>query len=1530
MKKIWAKLLSLFLCFVLLLNLLEPAAHAEGISGGDPSSQELLAEDPGESNLYDPEVEEILDDSDLAGSPEALELDLENPYEGVFDEAAPEISDDTILSEETDRREENVRHVRLSDGSLAALQYNYPIYEKNSADEWVEIDNRLQSIKQDDGSESFRVERQRFAVDFYPAPQNNELLKITFPEGDLGWGLMAPEVQAADVSAVYTPLAIENEDSLLYSKSVSGLLEYTGLLPETTLSYQMVGCQIKEDLILNCPEAVAENGGVFRFVLNAEQFAARQTDAQTIEISSPSDEPLLSVTAPVMRDAAGSTCFDLQLTLTDAEDGSSRKTVVLTADKDWLTSEERVWPVTIDPTIKMTYNNFTELDTVTVYSSLPANHSQGYFAVGRSYAEGNMRTHVVPHTLPTLKSSDTVIAAAFSATALGYSVYGQDHIGPVYINLHAMNADLALADINWPNTNGAYESTVIDRQVLYEDEVPSSHFPRLTWDITRLVKDWYINNSNHGFLLISENESASTLRYGVFCSANSHEGMPDEARPALTVTYLNQEGLEPYLSTHGSGSATMGSLQVGDFNGNLVYTYTDIAMDGAYMPITLSHVFNHSRRTTTSVVGGGAYYGKGMRLNLSMKIGSSSVSGYPYTLTDADGTIHYFSLKSGTSGATGSKYEKEFESTTILEITNDGFTLDNGGTLIYYFNTDGFLKSIKDITNNKSQTLIYTDGRLTKVTDGAGRAVTLTYNSSGYLTSIKDPAGRSTTYAYNSSNQLTRITRPDGLHIDLEYDGSALVKVKDIDGTAVGISYHSVAPYRVKRLLEYGADGSEGGRLTWSYSSGGTTVTDRQNRSETMLFDNAGHTVCVKDGEGNAVFGKYINTSDDQKNALKYASGMQGSVTNYLKNHSFESSLSGTWSAYNSNSEGSFAANTELPREGNKSLKITSTGTTTSYGVYQSVTVPDAPGKTLTLSAWLNLSNYTPDASHGFHLNIRYQNASGDWVTNLSPVVPALDGWQRQSWTVKIPANASSNSIRVVFQFYRQTGTCYVDKVQLEEGAVSNRYNLLENGHFREGSGNTSAGGWTRSSLDSTDKTVTGHVGSGYQIAGVSTKDKRLTQTVAIANGQSGDNYVFSAWGKAEALPAKDLLRSTYRDFAVRIVFIKSDGTTESSLQRFEAKTPDWQYLSGSAIAPCDYVSVRFELLYQKEKNTVIFDDACLYRERFGDRMTYDDEGRVKTITDQNGKVIRYTYLADGRPEISQVKYPDGTTTTYTYTSTTRRLLTATDSSGKTVTYTYDGDGNAKEAKTTIDGTTLSSGITTYSGSYVGTVKDPFGYTTTYTYNQNKGLLTTLTNAKSVETNYTYNSTNDYLTKVQTGSSTVTYTYGSGRLSSLTHNTTTTAGSGNVTYGLTYNTYGTRTGVTVGSQDLVTYTYKSYNGDLSKTTYGNGQYSQPGYDSLGRITSMKYDETMAYRYYYGTTGQVGLEEDVPAGTYKRFSYDQGGRLTSMQTGDGEIHRGITTTARANRPAAATPPRTAAWSRRSTPTETTTRTAANVC
>ncbi len=1491
-KSLPMRLLSILLTLTLIFTLTEPASSKSEFHSF------VRAQETYGTPYEDGSEEDILPgEEDLVLSPEVIEKEVNEPIPSVFDGKPLEIIDSSIRDELPEKRDEGEKQFLLTDGSIGSVIYHYPIHEKDASDQWQEIDNRLMSGKDADGHSVYGRTGLHDSVNFFETLQEGNVYTVNTSAGSFSWGLTGIN---EETKAVFIPVSVPEGYSLLVPKSAGDHIRYPDILPGIHADYRLIGHTLKEDIVLEKEESLAsitdpETGLMsLSFTLSLEGYSAALKDDKTVSILDPSGTAVYELSAPYMTDSEGASSEGLSLALAPQEGGNY--IVTLSLDYEWLHAEERLFPVTVDPSLLHLISGYSGISCSSVYSASPDATESTNISVGRNLSQQNLRAVFKIKNLPSLTESETVIDAKISFVSWYYSAVNH---GPFSIGLYPLTESVNIPTVTWNILQGKFSTVATDSETLTETDFANEGWPRLTWDVTKAVKDWYLNDSNYGMVMISENESSSSVRYLMFL--NGIGGGDQNTLPAFTLTYLNQEGFEDYLTYHSFGSSTMGTLSVGDFNGNLIYTYNDLSMTGQYLPVSISHVWNASQKNNDDPVNSGSMcFGKGMRLNLSLRIESSTVAGYPYKFTDADGTVHYFSLKSGTVGAAGSVYQKEFESSTLLTKTSAGFTLNPaGGDLTYTFNASGFLTQITDITTGKTQTLTYTGGKLTKVKDGGNRETTLAYNSSGYLTSITDPAGRSTTYGYDSNNCLTTITRPDGKTVSLTYiskgGGRLISKVTDIDGTYIKASYCDNAPYRVSKLTEYTASNSAGRYLQFTYNAGETTVNDRNNRSETMLFDYSGHTVSIRDNLGNAVTGNYNNTNDDKKHGLLYASSMQGSVTNYLKNHDFENNLT-NWSAFTSNTDGSFSIDTSTVKEGNKSLKLESTGNTANYGVVQTITVPGAPGKTLTLSAYVNFDTYSPTSSEGLKLNIRYKNASGNWVSNYSPVALSASGWVRTSWTVTVPQDASSDSIQVAIVFHNSIGLCYVDSVQLEEGAVSNRYNLLENGHFRDSAGTAVPASWTGTGLESSDKIVTnGHdtygngTTNGCRITGNSQTEKYIYQTVPVKNGHTGDSWVYGAWAKAESIAKTGDSHNGERPFAVRIRFIKSDNTYTENIYPFEAKSPEWQYLSGTSVAPHNYVSVQFALLYNRQKNEVVFDDANLFRERYGDRYTYDSEGRVTQVISQAGLITSYAYLASGRPEIASVTYPDGTTTTYSYDPSNRRLLSVTDSSGKTVTYSYDSNGNQKKASTTSESKTLNSNESAYSGNYLSSVTDTFGAVTSYSYNQSKGTLTSLTNANSVTTNYTYQSANDLLLKVKTGTSEVRYEYNTGnRLITLTHNTSSSS-SGDVNYSFQYNGYGTQTGIKVSTQNLVTYQYASHNGDLTKTTYGNGQYEEPSYDALGRISSLSYNGVRTYEYFYGTNGKVGLVKDLSEGVYWRYEYDQAGRILKITSSEGERH-----------------------------------------
>ena len=64
--------------------------------------------------------------------------------------------------------------------------------------------------------------------------------------------------------------------------------------------------------------------------------------------------------------------------------------------------------------------------------------------------------------------------------------------------------------------------------------------------------------------------------------------------------------------------------------------HEDEGTSGILMPVSVSHVYNLSDCDTKS------RFGKGFRLSLMQELKESGNADFPYVLTDADGTNHYF------------------------------------------------------------------------------------------------------------------------------------------------------------------------------------------------------------------------------------------------------------------------------------------------------------------------------------------------------------------------------------------------------------------------------------------------------------------------------------------------------------------------------------------------------------------------------------------------------------------------------------------------------------------------------------------------------------------------------------------------------------------------------------------------------------------------------------------------------------------------------------------------------------------------
>jgi RHS repeat-associated protein len=189
-------------------------------------------------------------------------------------------------------------------------------------------------------------------------------------------------------------------------------------------------------------------------------------------------------------------------------------------------------------------------------------------------------------------------------------------------------------------------------------------------------------------------------------------------------------------------------------------------------------------------------------------------------------------------------------------------------------------------------------------------------------------------------------------------------------------------------------------------------------------------------------------------------------------------------------------------------------------------------------------------------------------------------------------------------------------------------------------------------------------------------------------------------------------------------------------------------------------------------------------------------------------------------------------------------------------------------------------------------VTDPFGKQVQYGYDTDRGLNTSVTQPNGQVIGHTFQNSSGLLTGTSatvTGLGTVTngYTYGNNsRITEIQHNT---AGA-DVVYGFVYNALGWLTGVSVGTNNLVTNNYEPESGRLNSIAYGNNQTVGYEYDEYDRVVGVKLGTTLKYSFDYDATGQVGYLDDKVQNKQYWYLSDLAGRLSEVRRSDGNSAR----------------------------------------
>lgn len=438
-----------------------------------------------------------------------------------------------IVREVTELREESVKHFLCEDGSYIAATYSAPVHYKENG-EWREIDNSLsldRTTLSESGKPTYTTKAGGLSVSI---PQNfsdgqkiiaqNKGYEISFginpSQKDVSLKTSASVVELDTLSSntetlrpntvksidnVTTVSAFDSIDAEAYNAELmtvdnqSSAVTYKEIIPDTDFEYIVTGNSIKENIVVFEPKSEY----TYSFDMNFGELVPivkEDNSIRLVERNNP-DETIFYIEAPYMYDANGGESTDIEMSLVKEDD---IYVMTLQANANWINDEERVFPIVIDPTVYMSFNDVFVMDGL-----LNANTTR----TGLELRVGKNLTNIArTYIKPTLPSSIPVGSYIDSA----YLVFKEDYFyrgyaeKDIYFQVYdCYDVDYWSPDsVTW--NNQPYPNSANGHK--------NGHSPissmicgmgkeTYTFNIKSAVTRWINGGVNNGLMLASSNEN---------------------------------------------------------------------------------------------------------------------------------------------------------------------------------------------------------------------------------------------------------------------------------------------------------------------------------------------------------------------------------------------------------------------------------------------------------------------------------------------------------------------------------------------------------------------------------------------------------------------------------------------------------------------------------------------------------------------------------------------------------------------------------------------------------------------------------------------------------------------------------------------------------------------------------------------------------------------------------------------------------------------------------------------------------------
>lgn len=315
-----------------------------------------------------------------------------------------------IVSELESKRDETTKHFRMDDGTIMAVNYGTPVHYKNGKGEWVEYDNSLIVDENTDTATPDEVvvggyvnKKSNLDISLASDSQKDEMINIGGKNGDISWKYA--DAKRSNAKVTNNNKKYTGNEKFTNIDKMTSTAQYDNIYDNVDLECIVSPNGVKENIILENKNAQNE----FEIEYKINGLTAKQIDEQNIKLYDKNEKEVYTISAPYMYDADGNVSEDVTLKILSNK--NNKLTVKLVADKGFINTWGRKFPVTIDPEIVVEGRSATNVATVSADNPDSTVGDSAWFFVGENEDYGTCYGLVKPVTYTTLSEKAEIVSA---------------------------------------------------------------------------------------------------------------------------------------------------------------------------------------------------------------------------------------------------------------------------------------------------------------------------------------------------------------------------------------------------------------------------------------------------------------------------------------------------------------------------------------------------------------------------------------------------------------------------------------------------------------------------------------------------------------------------------------------------------------------------------------------------------------------------------------------------------------------------------------------------------------------------------------------------------------------------------------------------------------------------------------------------------------------------------------------------------------------------------------------------------------